>query len=179
MNYYQQKIMIATCDRYGNITGEIERWEAHKKGILHRAFTLTLIYKDSYLLQHRKHPVFDGVFDVTSSSHQIMKNGKLEDTLIAAKRTLFREWKIKKSDILGQMKVAGAIYYKAKDTNSIYTEHEVCDIVEVHVKKIPEPNYEVAYGFSLVTKNELTNKKSRTYSLLAPWVKVAIDKNLL
>ncbi len=174
-----KKQIIATCDRKGNITGEIERWEAHKKGVLHRAFTLAFVYKNSYILQHRKHPVFDGVFDVTSSSHQIMKNGKLEDTVKAATRTLFREWKIKESDVLGKMKVSGAVYYKAKDTNSIYTEHEYCDIVEVRVKKIPEPNYEVAYGCSLVTKKELRNKKSHTYLLLAPWVKVAIENNLI
>ena len=174
-----QKQIIARCDRNGNITGGIERWKAHKKGVLHRAFTLALIYKGQYLLQHRKHPVFDGVFDVTSSSHQIMKNGKLEDTVKAATRTLFREWKIKPSDVTGNFRNRGAIYYKAKDTKSIYTEHEVCDIVEVHLKTIPEPNYEVAYGCSLVTKKELRNKSSRTYSLLAPWVKAALEKKLL
>lgn len=174
-----KKQIIATCDKKGNITGEIERWEAHKKGVLHRAFTLTLIYNDSYILQHRKHPVFDGVFDITSSSHQLMTNGRLGDTVISARRTLFREWKVKPADVLGEFKLKGAIYYKAKDTNSIYTEHEVCDIVEVRVKKIPEPNLDVAYGYSLVTKKELMNKKSRTYSLLAPWVKTAIEQGLL
>lgn len=171
--------MIATCDKKGNITGEIERWEAHEKGILHRAFTLVLIYKGQYILQHRKHPLFDGVYDITSSSHQIMKTGKLEDTVAASTRTLFREWKIKKSDVIGKMKVRGAIYYKAKDPNSIYTEHEYCDIVEIKVKRIPEPNYEVAYGFSLASIKDLSNKKSRIYDSLAPWVKVAIEKKLL
>lgn len=173
------KQIIAACDKRGNITGEIERWEAHEKGILHRAFTLTLIYKDFYILQHRKHPAFDGVFDITSSSHQVYSNGKLQDTIEAAKFCLFREWKIKENDILGKFKHKGAVYYKARDEKSIYTEHEYCNIVEVHVKKIPQPNYEVAYGYSLVTKKELTNKKSRTYSLLAPWVKVAIEKKLI
>ena len=175
----QIKQMIATCDKEGNITGEIERWEAHKKGILHRAFSLVLIYKDGYVLQHRKHPVFDGVFDVTSSSHQIMKNGKLEDTQRSAERTLYREWKIKKSEVIGKMKLKGAVYYKAKDKNSIYTEHEYCDIVELHVKKVPTPDLEFAYGVSIATKKELSNKKSRLYSDLAPWIQVAIDKKLL
>ncbi|HVZ67398.1 MAG TPA: hypothetical protein VG917_03980, partial [Patescibacteria group bacterium] len=66
MNHYKKKIMIATCDKQGNITGEIERWEAHKKGILHRAFTLALIYKGKYIVQHRKHPLFNGTFDITA-----------------------------------------------------------------------------------------------------------------
>lgn len=171
--------MIATCDKKGNITGEIERWEAHKKGILHRAFTLALIYKGNYILQHRKHPLFNGVFDVTSSSHQIMNNGVLEDTIAASTRTLFREWKIDEKDIVGKMKVTGAVYYKAKDPNSIYWEHEYCDVVEVKVNRIPEPNYEVSYGASLVTPKELRNKKSKTWKILSPWTIVAIEKGFL
>ena len=174
-----QKQIIAACDKKGDIIGGIERWEAHRKGILHRAFTLTLIYKNFYVLQHRKHACFDGVLDITSSSHQLMSNGKLEDTLESARKCLFREWKINESDILGKFKLKGAIYYKARDAKSVYTEHEICDIVEVRLKKIPTPAYEFAYGSSLVTKGELANKKSRIYSLLAPWVKVAIKKNLI
>lgn len=174
-----KKQIIAACDRTGNITGEIERWEAHEKGTLHRAFTLTLVYKTYYILQHRKHACFDGVFDITSSSHQLMENGKLEDTIVACERTLFREWKISKSDIFGEFKHKGVIYYKARDAKSIYTEDEVCDIVEVRVKKIPDPNYEFAYGYSLATKGELTNSKSRIYSMLAPWVKVALKQKLI
>lgn len=184
-----QKQIIARIDKQGNIVGEIERWEAHKKGILHRAFTLALVYKDFYILQHRKHACFDGVFDITSSSHQLYSNGKLEDTIEAARRTLFREWKINESDIVGKFKLKGAIYYKARDAKSVYTEHEICDIVEVRVKKIPTPAYDVAYGSSLATKAEIMNigqrpirlgrKNSRIYPLLAPWVKVAIKKNLI
>ncbi len=189
MSSRNKKQIIARCDRQGNIIGEIERWEAHKKGILHRAFTLAITYRNFYILQHRKHPVFDGVFDITSSSHQIMKNGKLEETLHAADRTLYREWNIKPGDVLGKMKLNGAIYYKAKDTNSIYTEHEYCDIVELRVKKIPEPNFDVAYGYSLISQKDLGHigqrpirlwrKKARTYSLLAPWVKKAIEEKLI
>ena len=174
-----QKQIIAACDKKGDIIGGIERWEAHRKGILHRAFTLTLIYKNFYVLQHRKHACFDEVFDITSSSHQLYSNGKLQDTLEAAKFCFFREWKISENDILGDFKHKGAIYYKAKDSNSIYMEHEICDIVEVRVKKIPTPVYEFTYGSSLASKKELANKRSRIYSLLAPWVKVAIKENLL
>lgn len=179
MDYYKKKIMIATCDKQGNLTGEIERWEAHEKGILHRAFTLALIYKGQYIIQHRKHPLFNGSLDITASSHQMMENGKLEDTLKACERALFREWKIKKSDFLGKMKIKGAIYYKAKDPNSIYTEHEYCDIIELHVKRIPEPNYEVAYGVSVATKEELLDKKSLIIKALTPWTIETLNKKLL
>ncbi len=171
--------MIAKCDKQGKILGEIERWEAHEKTILHRAFTVALFYKNKLILQHRKHPVFDGVMDVTSSSHQIFANGQLQDTIEATFDCLGREWGIGKKDLEKQPKDLGTIYYKAKDKYSIYSEHEVCNIVVASVKKLPANNSEVSYGYSLVTKKELYNSTSRLFETLAPWAKVMIQERML
>lgn len=178
-NYYKQKQIIAKVDRKGNVIGRIEKWEAHKKGILHKALTIALIYKNSFIIQHRKHPAFDGIFDITSSSHQLFINNKLQTTLEATYQCLQREWNLKKKDLLYVPKNEGAVYYKAKDKNSIYTEHEVCEILVTEVKELPTPNFEFAYGFSLIKKEDLKNKKGRVYQNIAPWVKVMIEKNLL
>ena len=178
-SYYTKKQIIAKVDKKGNVIGKIEKWEAHRKGVLHKALTVALIYKDKLILQHRKHPAFDGVFDFTSSSHQLFINGKLQETIDATYDTLKREWNIAKNDLVYVPKNEGAIYYKAKDPNSIYTEHEVCEILITEVKKLPVPNYDFAYGFSLVTKKELLNKKSAVYQNLAPWVKKMIEKKML
>lgn len=177
-SYYKQKITIAACDRKGNILGPIERWEAHEKGILHRAFTVALFYKGKLLIQHRKHPVFDGVFDVTSSSHQIFEKNTLQDTIEASLACLKREWGLTKKDVF-KLQDLGTVYYKAKDKYSIYTEHEVCNIVTCEIKTLPKTNLEVSYGYSLASKEELSNTSSRLYYNLAPWVKVMIKKGLL
>lgn len=178
-NYYKQKQMIARVDKKGNVIGKIEKWEAHRKGILHKALTVVIIYKGQYILQHRKHPAFDGVLDLTSSSHQIFVNDKLQTTEEATLECLKREWRIKKSDLLGKIKNGGAIYYKAKDLKSEFTEHEVCEMLTVEVKKMPALNLDFAYGFSLVDKKELLNKKGRVFESLAPWVKIMLKKNLV
>jgi isopentenyl-diphosphate delta-isomerase len=178
-NYYKQKIMIAKCDKKGTILGEIERWEAHEKAILHRAFTVAIFYKGQILLQHRKHPVFDGVLDVTSSSHQIFDNGKLQDTVDATYACLLREWGVSRQDLVKQPEDLGWVYYRAKDSFSIYTEHELCNIVVCEVKELPQPNHDVSYGYSLATKKELATTSSRLFSSLAPWVKVMIKSGLL
>ncbi len=178
-NYYDKKIIIARCDKKGNILGEIERWEAHEKGVLHRAFTVAVFYKGNLIVQHRKHPVFDGVLDVTSSSHQAYKKGELQDTIEATYLTLKREWNLDRNDLVKQPKDLGWIYYKAKDSFSIYTEHEICNVVVCTVKKLPIAVSEVAYGYSVISKKELGNTSSRLYSQLAPWVKVMISKDLL
>ena len=177
-NYYKQKQIIAKVDKGGNVIGKIEKWEAHEKGILHKALTVALIYRDQFVVQHRRHPAFDGVLDITSSSHQIYVNDKLQTTEEATYECLKREWNLEKSD-LSKLKNMGAIYYKAKDPNSIYTEHEMCEILVAKLNVDPKPNLDFAYGFSLVGKDELQNKKSRTYKNLAPWVKTMIEENKL
>ncbi len=178
MNYYNQKQIIARVDRNGEIIGKIEKWEAHRKGILHKALSVTLSYKDFYIIQHRKHVAFDGVFDLTSSSHQIYVNGRLQSTLDATYECLKREWRLGEKDFVKLPKINGSIYYKAKDPNSIYTEHEICEMLTAELKFIPNPNYDFAYGFSLVDKKTLTDNKSLIYKNLAPWSKVAIEKGL-
>lgn len=177
-SYYKKKLIIAACDKKGTILGPIERWEAHEKGILHRAFTVALMFEDKLVIQHRKHPVFDGVFDITSSSHQLFENGKLQETTEAVFNTIEREWKLSKKDVV-KFSDNGQIYYKAKDSKSEYTEHEVCDIFVVEIHKFPMPKFEVAYGVSLIEKADLKNKKSRIYKNLAPWVISAIEENKL
>ncbi len=180
MDHYKKKITIARCDKSGKILGPIERWEAHEKGILHRAFSVALKYKDYYIVQFRKHPVFDGVLDVTSSSHQIYdpKTKILQDTIEASISTLLREWKISEKDFLGKPRLTGNVYYKSKDKYSIYTEHEVDDVVEIDVKRIPEPNLEYAYGSCLMTTKELKNSK-RISPILAPWVTAMLEEKLI
>lgn len=178
-SYYKVKQIIAKVNLKGEIIGKIDKWEAHRKGLLHKALTIALLYKGDFLIQHRKHPAFDGVFDITSSSHQIFKNGKLQTSIETTYDTLEREWNLSKNDLMYAPKNKGAIYYKAKDAYSEFTEHELCDILISEVRKIPTPSLDFAYGFFLVKKDEVLNKKSRIYQNLAPWVKKAIADKML
>jgi isopentenyl-diphosphate Delta-isomerase len=174
MDYYDKIQYIAQVNKSGEILGQVEKWEAHKKGIPHRAFSVILQYKDHYLLQHRKHSVFDGVFDLSCSSHPIYKGAKLEEDEDAVRKTLKREWGITEKDSKGRIHNIGVIYYKAKDPKSRYTEHELCEQFLVTLRTLPKPNPDFAYGFSLVTKEELRKKNSRIYENLAPWAKKTV-----
>jgi isopentenyldiphosphate isomerase len=177
-SYYKKKQIIAQCDQDGNIIGPIEKWEAHKKGILHRAFTVALMFEDKWVIQHRKHLAFDGVFDITSSSHQLYENGHLQDTVEAIYDCIEREWELTRTDVQ-KLSDDGFVYYKAKDPHSEFTEHEVCDIFTAHVAKFPRPKFEFAYGVSLVNSDVLKNKTSRIYQNLAPWVITAVNEGKL
>ncbi len=164
MDYYKKKLFLAEVGKDDNVLGKIERWKAHKEAILHRGFTTILTYQNKIVLQHRKHLAFDEYFDLTFSSHQIYVNDKLQTDLEAINETLKREWNVDKSGLTGELKYLDKFYYKAKDPNSIFTEHEIDYIFMAELKNLPNPNPDFAYGFKLIDKQNIENFKT------APWV---------
>jgi len=176
--YYQQQIFIPHVDEEDNFLGPVERWEAHEKGVLHRAFTVAVFYNGQIICQHRKHPVFDDVFDFTASSHPQVIEGKIQPTEEAVINTLQREWNMRQSDI-GNLEKKGFAVYHDKDPNSKYSEHEYCYLYICETGKEPVVNSEIAYGFSLASVESLKNKTHEASSKLSPWVKEFLKKDLL
>lgn len=175
MNYYSKRLFLAKVDKNDKILGKIERWEGHKKGILHRGFTVILFYDGKIVLQHRKHPAFDKFYDLTFSSHQIyLHHDRLQDSLDAVYEALKREWQVEKEGLKNEPKFLGKIYYKARDTKSIYTEHEIDYIYCAKLKKLPNPNPDFAYGFKLIKKFKIKNLKFKIN--FAPWVEKIIEE---
>ncbi|OGK22099.1 hypothetical protein A2866_04585 [Candidatus Roizmanbacteria bacterium RIFCSPHIGHO2_01_FULL_39_8] len=203
MDYYKEKQFIAYIDKNDKILGKIEKWEAHKKGTLHRGFTAILTYENQYLVQHRKHPVFDKVYDFSFSSHQIfppllssratLSDPELVEGESKGSRGIYlqsneeaiytglkREWNIEKKDIKSEPKFLKKFYYKAKDPNSDFTEHEIDYIYKVELKKLPSPNLDFAYGSKLIDKKEILNSEFLILnSNVAPWVKIMIEEKII
>ena len=179
MDYLSKLLYIPQVDKDDNIIKPVERWEAHEKGILHRAHTVLIRYQDQIVLQHRKHPVFNDVFDATISSHPLYIKDQLEDMMTAVYRTLEREWHIKKEDLNKQPTFESKIYYQAHDPHSKYQEHEICHIYSCEIKEITVPDFECAYGFSLQPEEKIKDVHSPLYPLLAPWVKEMINQKAL
>ncbi len=166
-NYYQKKIFIPQVNKNDEIIGKIERWDAHKKGILHRGFTTIIKLDDKFLVQHRKHLVFDNVFDLSFSSHPHYEDNKLtsiEDCII---KSLNREWvfdgKIEKIIFLNKY------YYKEKDKNSEFTEHEINYLYLIKIKGQLGFNENFCYNFKSLDKKIII----KTYQIenYAPWIK--------
>lgn len=175
MDYYKKELFLAHVDREDNIIKKVERWNAHKSGILHRGFTMILTYNDKMVLQHRKHLAFDGYFDLTFSSHQIYVHDVLQTDEDAIRDTLKREWSIDGSGLKSIPKYLGKFYYKAKDPNSIFAEHEIDYIYAAELKNLPTPNPDFAYGFELIDKQNIENCKLKIGKFkMAPWVEEII-----
>lgn len=175
MDYYKKKLFIPQVDEQDKITGKIERWEAHTKGILHRGFTVGLYYKDSFICQHRRHPVFDGVIDLTASSHQIYSMQTLQGIDEAIGSTLSREWNIQKQNLASPLKFRGKVAYRSSD--SVYIEHEICHFYTARITQLPQPQFEYLYGYSLFTSEELRSSKP-LMNALAPWLIEALRQNI-
>lgn len=177
MDYYTKTITIAKVNEQDEIIGEIERWEAHRKGILHRGFTVILTYDDLYICQLRKHPVFNGVIDFAASSHQIYSKGVMQDSTEAIHKTLEREWQMKPEELSSDITLAGKVQYKSFD--GTYTENELCHFYQATVSKLPSFNSEFAYGYGLFSHEELTSEHPPFKAVIAPWVTACLDARIV
>ena len=177
MDYYKEMQDLAVVDQEDNIIGKMEKWEAHKKGVLHRAYTAILQYEDSIILQHRKHPVFDDVYDLSFSSHQIYKNDSLQTNEEALYEGLEREWGIEKFEIRN-LKFINKIYYKAKDEKSEFFDHEIDYIYLIEVNTMPKANLDYAYGQKMIQKANIISEIKKLQLNLAPWVEKILEMKL-
>ena len=176
-NYYSEKQYLFAVDKKDNIVGKVEKWEAHKKGVLHRGFTVILFYNDNIVLQQRRHPVFDGVLDMGFSSHQKYEDGHPKGDPSSIYEGLKREWSITKNDLIKPPKFLDKIYYRAKDSKSEYSEHEIDYIYSIELKNLPKPNLDFAYGYKLIEKTDLSSILHPLYSnSIAPWVRKIITQ---
>jgi len=176
-NYYQKKLFILEVDKKDNPIKKIERWQAHKEGILHRGFTVILKYQDKFILQHRKHPVFDGFFDLSFSSHPVFIDDKIQTFEEAIFETFKREWISEEKNI--DIKFLEKYFYKEKDEKSGYFEHEINYIYLINLKKEVKNSPLYSYGMKISTKNDLIDRFEKIN--FAPWVKkmnLEIIKNL-
>ncbi len=176
--YYQQKIFIPRVDEKDNFLGPIERWEAHEKGVLHRAFTIAVSYNNQIICQHRKHPVFDGWFDLTASSHPMVVAEKAQSNEEAVIHALKREWGLEVDQITG-MKNLGSVIHNTQDPNSKYIEHELCHFFITETRVLPKINFDIAYGYTLQTLKDLKSDTNPLFKSLAPWIKKAFELKLL
>lgn len=180
MNYYKQKQYVAEVNEKDEVVGKVEKWEAHKKGILHRGYTALLMYEDQLILQYRKHPIFDNVFDLSFSSHPVFQNGILQKDEDAVLDGLEREWGIKQHDIQKPPKFIKSFYYKAFDDMGGYYEHEIDYFFSVELNRLPTINTDFAYGLIVLQKAHIGKLLDvRIRSLLAPWVDKMLHMNIL
>ncbi len=166
MNQDNQTILVA--DEEGNFTGEYIPKEVGHTGAGKRHFAITvLLYnnKGEVLLQKRKHRVFNDIWDMTASTHQLHRaDGTDETDEEATLRALDREYGIKE---VKNLKKLGAIDYFAQDGEVCENEHDIILVGEYNGQI--ELHNEVGYGYKWMDKNEFLKDIEQNPANYSPW----------
>jgi isopentenyl-diphosphate delta-isomerase len=160
--------MVILVDKHDNPIGTMEKMEAHKKGELHRAFSV-LIFNSSgeMLLQKRAKSKYHsgGLWTNACCSHPL-PGEKMED---AISRRLKEEMGI---DV--QPKFSYKFLYKTPlDQNMI--EHEMDYVFVGEFNGNPSPNEAEAEDWKFVNLNWLRNDARQNPSHYTYWFKLILE----
>ncbi|MFH1228903.1 MAG: NUDIX domain-containing protein [Candidatus Aenigmatarchaeota archaeon] len=164
-----EQTMIVVDDE-DNVLGFAPRSECHTgNGKRHRAFVLLVYNKNKeILLQHRKHSLFDNLWDLTGASHPLRVDGRNEGYEESALHCLNREWGI--SDV--KLRNVGAFNYFKEYKDRCENEH--CAIIVGQYDGKFTANPEEAYGFRWVGIEQLISEVKAKPDEFTAWAVEAI-----
>jgi len=161
---FMEQTLIVVDDK-DKILGYAPRSECHTgKGRRHRAFVILLYDKNKkILLQHRKHKLFDKRWDLAGASHPLHVDGKDDSYIESASRCLRNEWGIENVSL---EKIGAFNYFKEDGKNC---ENEYCALIVGKYDGELKANAETAYGFRMVSLEQLLSEAERKPETFTPW----------
>jgi isopentenyl-diphosphate delta-isomerase len=160
---------VILVDEKDNFLGTMEKLQAHKKGLLHRAFSI-FIFNDvgELLLQQRALTKYHsaGLWTNTCCSHPKPS----EEILMAANRRLQEEM-----GFTTELTVKSNFIYKVKFENNLI-EHEFDYILIGTYNKEPIINFEEVCNYKWANLNNLKKDIQNKPNEFTHWFKLAIEK---
>ncbi len=163
---------VILVDEQDNEVGTLEKLEAHRKGLLHRAFSILLFNsKGELLLQKRARTKYHsgGLWTNTCCSHPLPG----ETILQAAHRKLAQEMGIE-SDLFFSHKF---IYQAALDHN--FTEYECDHVLIGHFDGNPTLNKFEAEDWKYVSLPEIREDARQSPDKYTCWFKIILEQTEL
>jgi isopentenyl-diphosphate delta-isomerase len=160
---------IILVDEKDREVGEGEKLEVHRKGLLHRAFSIFIFNsRGELLLQKRAEGKYHsgGLWTNTCCSHP-RAGENLED---AAHRRLKEE--------MGfdcPLREAFSFVYKARFGNGL-TEHELDHVFIGHYDRNPKPNPEEYEGWKWISLGELKEDVTKNPEKYTYWLRACLDR---
>ncbi len=162
-----EEILVSLVDKKDNEIAQMEKLEAHQKGLLHRAFSV-LIFNDKQelLLQRRAFGKYhsEGLWTNTCCSHPMPG----ESNLTAAHRRLQEE--------MGfdcELKELFHFIYKAELDNNLI-EYELDHVIIGYSNEAPILNQEEAIDFQWLNIDQLKKEISENSNDFTIWFKLII-----
>ena len=162
---------LILVDEGDAVIGEMEKLEAHQKGLLHRAFSVFIFNrKGETLLQKRAHSKYHsaGLWSNACCGHP--RPG--ETTLDAAERRLNEEMGIK-----CQLTETGAFTYKVNLDHSL-VENEVDHVFVGFYEGLIDPNPEEVQDYRWESLNTLSSNVHNNPHEYSEWLRIILDKHL-
>lgn len=164
---------VILVDEFDRETGVMEKLEAHRLGLLHRAFSVLLFNaKGELLLQRRALHKYHsgGLWTNTCCSHPRPGESLLE----AAARRLMEEMGINNVSL----SLVDHILYKVEFDNGL-TEYEYDHILEGNFEGKPVLNTEEAADFKWMTLSELQREVTEHPQHFTYWFRYLLQHQLL
>lgn len=160
---------VILVDEKDQEIGQMEKMEAHEKGLLHRAFSVFLFNdKNELLLQQRAWTKYHsgGLWTNTCCSHP--RTG--ETILQASQRRLMEEM-----GVSAQMKPEFSFIYRAELNNNL-TEHELDHVVIGSFSGAPKINPEEVEAWKYMAMSDIQKEIKEFPEKYTAWFKVIFDE---
>ncbi|MGB3066076.1 isopentenyl-diphosphate Delta-isomerase [Sphingobacterium thalpophilum] len=157
---------VILVDHEDTMIGSMEKYEAHEKGLLHRAFSVFLFNDhDELLLQQRALDKYHcgGLWTNSCCSHQRLGETNLE----AAKRRLLEELRIEASDLRDVF----SFVYRAEFENGL-TEHEFDHVLLGKFTGTPSFNPAEVAAVRYLDQKSIDREISLQPNHFTPWFKL-------
>jgi isopentenyldiphosphate isomerase len=163
--------LLIECDERGEPTGSlVSRASAHTSpGVLHLAIALLLTRDGSLLLQHRRHRLFDDLWDVSGATHLIASETGAESVADAAHRCARDEWDVE----VESFRQLGHIVYYADSASGC--EREYCLIVRGEIAGEVHPVESVSYGARWIRNGDFQDLVRSGELQFSPWAEAIAE----
>ncbi|MFT5778621.1 MAG: isopentenyl-diphosphate delta-isomerase [Crocinitomicaceae bacterium] len=160
---------VILVDEFDNALGEMEKMEAHRKGKLHRAFSIFIFNdKNELLLQQRAMGKYHsgGLWSNTCCSHPRVN----EHIIAAGNRRLMEEMGIK-SELQKQF----SFIYRAKLDNEL-TEYELDHVLFGQYNGLGKFNKEEVMDVRYANLDEIEQELMEQPEIYTAWFKLIFDR---
>lgn len=164
----QDEEMVVLVDDEDNSIGTMEKMEAHKKGVLHRAFSVVLFNnRNELLLQQRALNKYHcaSLWTNTCCSHPFPG----EEILDAANRRLKEEMGIECA-----LQKSFTFIYKARFDNGL-TEHEFDHVFLGRFSGTPVINTDEVVDWKYISLPDLKKDMAQNPEAFTPWFKIIVS----
>lgn len=168
-NYVIKKTYVIHVDEKNNAIKKVEKLEAHKKGILHRAFSIFIFNSKKDLLLQKRAKKYHTSFLWSNTCCSHPKNKDLKNLKKEAEKRLFEEMGIK-----CKLKEEFNIIYKAKLDNNLI-ENEYDHIFIGFSDEKPKINKKEVSDYKWISINELKKDIKKNKEKYTPWLRILID----